>query len=257
MEQSDGHERDRRRRVVKDSACGPSGRLGDGPAGLTTTRRGYDQAQVNAYLELVTGRLQDVEAEVSKLRSEADQAGRQRDAVPGEQAAAHEDRDAALRERPAADEDTYEQVSGRVRELMVALNRDVQKLRGEAQGEAQAEAEHILDHARGKATRMLSEAKEIRVAAELAAAQVRDEARRSLAELTAQCDSMVADLRLSFARSLDTIGNLASSIGEESETLREDGSEARADSSMSSQDEQTTPLVLLPETGPDRSVQSG
>jgi DivIVA domain-containing protein len=33
---------------------------------FTTTRRGYDQAQVNAYLELVTGRLQDVEAEVSK-----------------------------------------------------------------------------------------------------------------------------------------------------------------------------------------------
>jgi colicin import membrane protein len=224
---------------------------------FTTTRRGYDQAQVNAYLELVTGRLQDVEAEVSKLRSEADQAGRQRDAVPGEQAAAHEDRDAALRERPAADEDTYEQVSGRVRELMVALNRDVQKLRGEAQGEAQAEAEHILDHARGKATRMLSEAEEIRVAAELAAAQVRDEARRSLAELTAQCDSMVADLRLSFARSLDTIGSLASSIGDEGETLREDGSEARADSSTSSQDEQSTPLVLLPETEPDRSAQSG
>jgi len=218
-----------------------------------TTRHGYDRLQVNAYLARMTGRLQDVEAEVDRLRSEVDQAVRQLDVALGERDAAIQERDAALQERPAANEDTHEQISSLVMELMVALNRDVEKLRGEAQGEA----EHILDHARGQASRIRGEAQEIRAAADLAAAQVREEAERSLGDLTAQREAMVANLRLSFARSLETIGSLVSSIGEESEALREDSSETRADSSTSSQDEQATPLVLLPETGPDRSAQSG
>ncbi len=148
-------------------------------------------------------------------------------------------------------------MSSRVLELMAALNRGVEKLRGEAQREAEVEAEHILDHARGKATRMLSEAEELRAATELAAAQMRQEAERSVADLTAHRDSMVADLRLSFARSLETIGSLASSIREESDALRADGSEPREDSSASSRDDQATTLVVLPESEPDRSAQSG
>lgn len=222
-----------------------------------TTRRGYDEAQVNDYLARERERWRNVQAEVRRLRSKVDNAEQQLDLVLGERDAALEERDAALRERPAAREDTDEVVSSRVMELMAALNRGVEKLRGEAQREAEAEAEHILDHARGKATRMLSEAKEIRAAADLAAAQVRGEAERSVADLTAHRDSMVADLRLSFARSIETIGSLVSSIGEESEALRGDGSETRLDSSTSSQDDQATPLVVLPEIGPDRSAQSG
>lgn len=236
-----------------------------------STRHGYDRLQVNAYLARMTGSLQDVKAEVDRLRSQVDQGRRQldlvlrerdaalqeREAALQQREAALQEREAALQERPAASEDTDEQVSGRVMELMAALNRGVEKLRGEAQKEAEAEAQHILDHARGKATRMLSEAKEIRAAADLAAAQVREEAERSVADLTAHRDSMVADLRLSFARSLETIGSLVSSIGEESEALRGDGSGTGEDSSTSSQDDQATPLVVLPEIGTDSSAQSG
>ena len=269
-----------------------------------TTRHGYDQAQVNDYLARVTGRLQDVEAKVHRLRSETDQAERkldvaleERDAAVQERDAALQERDAAFRERPAASEDTYEQVSSRVMELMVALNRDVEKLRGEAQGEA----EHIVARARSKATRIRSEAEEVRAAADLAAAQAREEAERSVADLTAQREATVANLRLSFARSLETIGslaasiedengakrsdsaetsltqddqtaslvelsfdqsletivNLASSIGDETEGRRGDSSETKADSSTSSQDDQAAPLGVLPEIEPDRSAQAG
>lgn len=209
------------------------------------TRRGYDQKLVDDYLARETSRWQSAKAGVRRLQSEVDQARRQlevaiaeRDAALEERDAAREERDTALRERPLATEDTDEQMSSRVLELMAALNRGVEKLRGEVQREAEAEAEHILDHARGKATRMLSEAEELRAATELAAGQMRQEAERSVADLTAHRDSMVADLRLSFARSLETIGSLASSIREES-------------------DAQASTLVVLPESEADRSAQSG
>jgi cell division septum initiation protein DivIVA len=259
-----------------------------------TTRHGYDQAQVIDYVGRVNGRLQEVEAEVRRLRSVADQSSRELEVVLQERDAALQERDAALQERPAASEDTYEQVSSRVMELMVALNRDVEKLRGEAHGEA----EHILARARSKASRIRSEAKEIRSAADLAAAQAREEADRAVADLTAQRESMVDGLRLSFARSLETIGSLASSIGDEDwakrsdnaetsfthddqaapivelsfdqsiETITDlvssiedeteggggDSSETEAESSTSSQDDQAATFVVLPEIVPDRSA---
>jgi hypothetical protein len=228
------------------------------------TRRGYDQTQVNDHLARETSRLHSAKAGVRRLQSEVDQARRQlevvlaeRDAALEERDAAREERDAALRERPVATEDTDEQMSSRVLELMAALNRGVEKLRGEAQREAEVEAEHILDHARGKATRMLSEAEELRAATELAAAQMRQEAERSVADLTAHRGAMVADLRLSFARSLETIGSLASSIRDESDASPADGNEPSEGSSGTSRDGRATPLVVLPETGPDRSAQSG
>ena len=229
------------------SDAGPSEDFETARPEFKATRHGYDQDQVNDYLARVTGRLHDVEAKVQRLRSEADQTRQQLDLALQERDAARQERDAASVERPAASEDTYEQVSSRVMELMLALNRDVEKLREEAQGEA----EHMLARASSKASRMRSEAKEVRAAADLAAAQTREEAEQSVANLMTHRDSMVADLRLSFARSLDTIGSLASSIGDENEIDRRDGVEPKV-TSLTGVD-QASPLVEL---SFDRSVET-
>lgn len=217
---------------------------------FNTTRRGFDQAQVNDYVGRMTERLRGVEEKVRKLRSEADQAYQQRDAALRDRDSALRERDAALPERSSTEEGRNEQVSSRVMELMVAVNRDIEKLRGEAQGEA----EHILARARSKASRMRSEAEETRAAADLAAAQAREEAERSVADLASKRNAMVTDLRLSFARSLDTIADLASSIVGENETRDGVRSETKTDTSMTPPDDQATPLLALPEILPDRSA---
>ncbi|MET1012148.1 MAG: hypothetical protein ABWY83_07185 [Actinomycetota bacterium] len=214
---------------------------------FNTTRRGFDQAQVNDYIGRMTERLRGVEEKMRKLRSEADQAYQQRDSALRERDSALRERDSALPERSSTEE---EQVSSRVMELMVAVNRDIERLRGEAQGEA----EHILARARSTASRMRSEAEETRSAADLAAAQAREEAERSVADLASKRNAMVTDLRLSFARSLDTIADLASSIGGENETREGVRSGTKTDTSMTPPDDQATPLLALPEILPDRSA---
>ncbi|MGZ8631202.1 MAG: DivIVA domain-containing protein [Actinomycetota bacterium] len=160
-----------------------------------TTKRGYDQAEVTDYIRQMTERLQTVESQVRQLRSEAEQARQQRDEAIRE-------RDSAL-QGPTSD-GAYEQVSSRVAELMMDVDRDVQKIREEAE----AEADHLLTNARSEAARLESEAEERRTAADQAARLAHEEAERSLADLTSQRDVMLEELRLTGARLLEVIATL-------------------------------------------------
>jgi vacuolar-type H+-ATPase subunit H len=90
----------------------------------------------------------------------------------------------------------------------VALDRDVEKIRAEAE----AEAEEILAHARSEAYRVQRETDEARTAAVLARKQSREEAERSLSEMTSQRDDMLEQLRKTCGSFLEVVTSLAASI---------------------------------------------
>lgn len=219
------------------------------PPGFKTSRHGFDQGQVLEYIGHLTARLQTVEDLQRRLRSEAEQAQQQRDAALRERDAVVQQRDAALQERTSAEAVTYEQVSDRVTKLLVALDREVEKIRAEAD----AEAERTVADARSEAHRMRLEAEEARSAATLEAKQAREEAARSVADLTAQRDDMLGELRRTFGGMLDAIGKLAASIdGGKDETRPEDEAKTSEVASLPTPDERGDRTVVLPDVLPDR-----
>jgi cell division septum initiation protein DivIVA len=219
------------------------------PPGFKTSRHGFDQGQVLEYIGHLTARLQTVEDLQRRLRSEAEQAQQQRDAALRERDAVVQQRDAALQERASVEAVTYEQVSDRVTKLLVALDREVEKIRTEAD----AEAERIVADARSEAHRMRLEAEEARSAATFEARQSREEAARSVADLTAQRDDMLGELRRTFGGMLDVIGKLAASIDDgEQETQPQDESKGTEVASLPTADERADRTVVLPDVLPDR-----
>lgn len=167
------------------------------PPTFKTTRRGFDQTEVNEYIGRMAERLQLVENQVRRLRSEGEQARQQRDEAIRE-------RDLALHGPAPADGDPYEQVSNRVAGLMMGVDQEVDKIREEAE----AEADRVVANAKSEASRLESEAEEKRVAADRAARLAHEEAERSLADVTSQRDAMLEELRLTGARLLDAIATL-------------------------------------------------
>jgi cell division septum initiation protein DivIVA len=151
------------------------------PPAFSTTRRGYDQAEVTDYVRRLTARLQTLEKEVGSLRSEIGRARRERDAAIGE-------RDEALRGRAG---DAYEQVSSHVAELMMGVDREVERI----QAEARAEVERLVAGAEKDASRLREEAEAQRRATDEANRLAREEAERSLADLTSERERMLEELR--------------------------------------------------------------
>jgi len=218
--------------------------------GFKTSRHGFDQGQVLEYLGHLTERLQTVENLERRLRSEIEQVQGQRDSALRERDALVLQRDEALRERDAAVEErvssdalTYEQVSGRVTELLVSLDRELAKIRTEAE----AEAGQIVSDARTEAHRMRLEAEEARNAAAHEAKQARKEAERSVTELTARRDSMLGELRNTFGGMLDVIGKLAASID-----IGPDEGEGKVVTSIPAPEDRADRTVVLPDVLPDR-----
>lgn len=183
--------------------------------GFKTARRGFDQQQVLEYVKRLADRVQTVENMERHLRSEAEQAQlqrdaaiRERDAVVDQRDALLHERDAALRDRMSAEAATYEQVSGRVTELLMSLDREVETVREETR----AEADRILADARIEAERVRREGVEARTAAMEAARRIREDSERSLADLTSQRDDMFEALRRTCREFLDVVGALSASI---------------------------------------------
>lgn len=160
---------------------------------FATVRRGYDPAQVQSYLGPLAEQVRSLSEQVRSLGSELEQT--------------RQERDAAIQERSSASAASYEQASARVAELMQTLDRDVERIRGEAE----AETEDILDRARSEAYQIRAEAEELHRAAE----QTRDDADRSVEDVKARRDDVLHDLRDTFTRVLSTIANLAASIDDE------------------------------------------
>jgi len=162
-----------------------------------TTRRGYDPTQVDDHIRRMTERSEVVENQVRKLRAELERARGERDTAVRE-------RDSALEERAPADALTYEQVSSRMADLMMGVDREVERIRAEAE----AEADRIVADARNEASRLQTEAEGTRFEADRAARRAREDVERSLVDVTSQRDAMLDELRLIFARLLDAIAAL-------------------------------------------------
>ena len=137
---------------------------------FATVRRGYDPAQVQSYLGRLTEQVQI---------PHATRCGRW-----GPSSSRH-GRNGMRRSRngTSASAASYEQASARVAELMMTLDRDVERIRGEAE----AETEDILAHARSEAYQIRAEAEELHKAAE----QARDDADRSVEDVKARRDEVL------------------------------------------------------------------
>jgi chromosome segregation ATPase len=225
------------------------------PPGFTTSRRGFDQAQVLEYIGRLTDRLQTVENLERGLRSELQRAQQERDALVRERDAlvqqrddALQVRDTALRDRASVDAATYEQASERVTELLMALDREVDK----ARTDAEAEAERTVAEARDEADRVRREAEEARNAAAYEAKQAREEGERSVAALTEQREGILGELKGTCSNFLEVIGGLAASIGHGEDETRSEDSEDEAAPSMPASKDGTDRTVVLPDVLPER-----
>lgn len=220
-----------------------------------TTRRGFDQQQVQEYIGQLNTRLQTVENLVRQLRTESEQAQQQRDTAIRERDVIVQQRNAALRERDTAlqsrapsEADAYEQVSDRVTALLVALDRDVEKMRSEAE----AEAEQIVSRARSEAYRVRREAEDAHTAALEASKEARAEGERSLADLTLQRDDMLDELRDTCSRFLEVIGSLAASIEGAGREHKPAEAAVAAEPAVPVREDREDRTVVVPDVMPDR-----
>lgn len=214
-----------------------------------TVRRGFDQNQVTEYIGGLNDRLRSVEHLVRQVRFENEQVKRERDAALRERAALVHQGEVALPSARSPDVDTYEQASDRVTKLLVALDKDVEKIRGEAE----AEAQQIVDRARSEAYRVSREAEDARTSAAAAAQQAWKQAERAVADLESRRDAVLQELRQTCANFLDVIGNLTASFEGQAAVEQGNGSAPEAEAPVPAGDVQSGPTIVLPDEAPDRA----
>ena len=212
-----------------------------------TVRRGFDQNHVAEYIGRLNDRVRTIERLVIQVRYENEQLKRERDTALRERAPLVEQGQAALRSAPSQGVDTYEQVSGRTAELLVAFDKDVEKIRGEAE----AEAQQIVDRARCEAYRVSREAEDARTSATLAAQQAREQAERTVADLESRREAVLQELRQTCANFRDVIGNITASFEGQDAAEQGNGSAPEAGASVPAGDGQTGLTVMLPDVVPD------
>jgi cell division septum initiation protein DivIVA len=222
---------------------------------FATVWRGYDPSQVSGYLKGLAGRLQVLENYVSELESELEQArGPHQASSPTDQ--------------PPGD--PYEKMSDHVAHVMRSLDRDVQRIRQEAQ----AEAKRIVDEAKaetgrqsrdveklrksaitevdGMLTEAGAEADRIRVDAQAKAEDIRaraeqalEDARAKVTEVVGELDdrrrSLITEIRSLHARILGSAKELEPIMDEESAV--EEIAVAEDDVAVSEEADETAKLV--------------
>lgn len=161
---------------------------------FATVRRGYDPDQVMEYVTRLTDHLDALKTEVRRLQAELSQ----RDVTPEEQA-------------PTA-QDEYDGVGARVADLMRTFDRDVEKLRQDAE----AEAVRIVAEAKSEADRIQREAERLHAEAEAKAdrvlAEARTEADKILSSLASRREGLLDELRVIRDRMVDTTRGIEATI---------------------------------------------
>lgn len=159
---------------------------------FTTVRRGYDPAQVLTFVKQARERIEALETRIGDLEEERDRIAK--------------DRDVALESWDSTKKEPYDEMAGRLADLMRSFDSEVEKLRADAQAEsertlseARAEAERILEHSQGADTEAREQAEEIvrqaREEAEGIRAKARTEADEVESELFAVYGSTINELR--------------------------------------------------------------
>jgi cell division septum initiation protein DivIVA len=188
---------------------------------FATVKRGYDPGQVSEHLKSMAGRTRVLENRVSELESELERArGHEQPNPPAE-----------------ATEDPYEAMSGRMAEVVRALDQDVERMRQEAEAEAQrivddakaeaavisrdaeklrkksgADADEMLAEATAEADRIRVDAQataeDLRAEADRALEDAKEKADAALAELTARRTALAAEIRTLHDRMIDSASTL-------------------------------------------------
>jgi cell division septum initiation protein DivIVA len=210
------------------------------PPSFKTVKRGFDQDQVADYISRLNERLRSHERQVRQVRQEAEQIKRERDAALRERAELLQQQAVSTTadEAVAGNGVKYEQLSGRVTEILAGLDREVEKIRGDAD----AEAAQIVEHARSEAYRVSREAEDARAAATSAAHRASKQAEKSVAEMEARRGEVLQELRRTCSGFLDVIGNLAASIEGKGSAEQGNGSAPKAEAP-----------VVIPDVTPDQA----
>jgi DivIVA domain-containing protein len=158
---------------------------------FNTVKRGYDPSQVLEYLSKIADRMEVLESQVKELGSQLERANQERDEAT-----------------TASAPDSYEQVTSRVAELMVGLDRDVARLRSEAE----ADAVKIREEARAEAQRVQSEAGEMNALARQTLADAEEEAGLATSRMVARQESVREELRAASNRVIQVIAELEASM---------------------------------------------
>src|SRR5512134_3280918 len=147
---------------------------------FTTVRRGYDPAQVLTFVKQARERIEALETRIGDLEEERDRIAK--------------DRDLALESWDSTKKEPYDEMAGRLADLMRSFDSEVEKLRADAQAEsertlseARAEAERILEHSQGADA-------EAREQAEGIVRQAREEAEGIRAKARTEADEVESEL---------------------------------------------------------------
>ncbi|MDP9327909.1 MAG: DivIVA domain-containing protein [Actinomycetota bacterium] len=175
---------------------------------FATIRRGYDPEQVRDYLRQVAAQVETLEGQLRDARLEME-SGRQ----PAAAAEPQHQPEPQLETAPSAD--PYEQLAGRLSELMRAADGQAQKILSDAQ----AEATRQMTEARAEADRVRtdaqSQAEEARQHGDEVLHHAKAEAERVLSTLSSRREHLVDQLQQMQSRLLGVAQELESALGED------------------------------------------
>lgn len=137
--------------------------------------KGFDPMEVEAYVYLVVQHIEALEKEIERLQS-------QRDAAEGHYA--------------SVVEEAYQQVAGRMGEVICAADRYVEKLRVESEEEAQRLVAQATRHAESIFKEAEKDASRIRAEAEADAAALRQQGEEALEDARSEVDRILGGLVL-------------------------------------------------------------
>jgi cell division septum initiation protein DivIVA len=176
-------------------------------------RRGFAPDQVAEYLKRVATSVLTLETRLEETRTELFEARRERDAT--------------LAQVASSRQDPYDDVSGRVTELLRSFDRQVGQLQREAEAEAdrvlsevRTDADRILAHAHEDAERTLTDARreadrmnaEAREEAEHLITQAKEEANRAESDLAAIRESTLDTFRDIHRRALAALAEVQAKV---------------------------------------------
>ncbi len=172
---------------------------------FATIRRGYDAEQVRDYLQQVALQVETLEGQLREARLEREAPGR---AAPVAEPPPQPQAEVA----PAVD--PYEQLAGRLSELIRAADGQAEKILSEAQ----AEATRQMTEARAEADRVRtdaqSQAEEARQHGDEVLHHAKSEAERVLSTLSSRREHLVEQLQQMQSRLLGVAQELESALGE-------------------------------------------
>lgn len=173
---------------------------------FATIRRGYDPEQVRDYLQQVAAQVETLEGQLREARLERESA---------RQPAASAEPQPQPQMEAAPTVDPYEQLAGRLTELIRAADGQAEKILSEAEAEAtrqMAEARAEADRVRTDAQ---SQAEEARQHGDEVLHHAKSEAERVLSTLSSRREHLVDQLQQMQSRLLGVAQELESALGED------------------------------------------